>query len=160
MTVSLEWRPWGLDSARRKIRSAQRHYFSKRYSMMAHMQETEGTTAAMADSAAEVESERLGDALVELETDGISYGELSLTVALHGELDRTERLDGRYPPHLRRARRQGDPRGLRPAPRLVLSFTGSTEETAGPASLHVCGRGGLPSLRSSVPREAIRAART
>ena len=94
MTVSLEWRPWGLDSARRKVRSAQRHYFSKRYSMMAHMQETEGTTAAMADSAAEVESDRLGDALVELETDGISYGELSLTVALHGALDRTERLDG------------------------------------------------------------------
>ena len=35
MTVALEWRPWGLDSARRKIRGAQRHYFSKRYSMMA-----------------------------------------------------------------------------------------------------------------------------
>ena len=42
MTVAMEWRPWGLDSARRKIRGAQRHYFSKRYSMMAHMQETEG----------------------------------------------------------------------------------------------------------------------
>ena len=35
MTVSLEWRPWDLDAARRKIRGAQRHYFSKRYSMMA-----------------------------------------------------------------------------------------------------------------------------
>ena len=40
LTVSLEWKRWGLDSARRKIRSAQRHYFSKRYSMAAHMQET------------------------------------------------------------------------------------------------------------------------
>ena len=29
MTVSLEWRPWDLDAARRKIRGAQRHYFSK-----------------------------------------------------------------------------------------------------------------------------------
>ena len=42
MTVTLEWRPWDLDAARRKIRGAQRHYFSKRYSMMAHVQETEG----------------------------------------------------------------------------------------------------------------------
>ena len=45
MTVALEWRPWDLDAARRKIRGAQRHYFSKRYSMMAHVQETEGTAS-------------------------------------------------------------------------------------------------------------------
>ncbi len=59
MTVALEWRPWGLDSARRKIRGAQRHYFSKRYSMMAHMQETEGTSSAMVDSAADAASSPL-----------------------------------------------------------------------------------------------------
>ena len=29
LTVTLEWRPQRLDSARRKIRGAQRHYFSK-----------------------------------------------------------------------------------------------------------------------------------
>ena len=62
--------------------------------MAAHMQETEGTSAAMADTAAAAESDRLGDALVELETDGIAYGDLSLSIALHGELDKTERLDG------------------------------------------------------------------
>ena len=94
MTVAMEWRPWGLDSARRKIRGAQRHYFSKRYSMMAHMQETEGTSSAMVDTAAEAESSRLGNALVELETEGIAYGDLALTIALHGELEQTERLDG------------------------------------------------------------------
>ena len=94
MTVSLEWRPWDLDAARRKIRGAQRHYFSKRYSMMAHMQETEGTASAMVDSAAEVESGRLGDALVELETEGVAYGDLALTIALHGNLEQTQRLDG------------------------------------------------------------------
>ena len=94
MTVSLEWRPWDLDAARRKIRGAQRHYFSKRYSMMAHVQETEGTASAMVDSAAEVESGRLGHALVELETEGVAYGDLALTIALHGELEQTERLDG------------------------------------------------------------------
>ena len=94
MTVTLEWRPQNLDAARRKIRGAQRHYFSKRYSMSAAVQETEGTATAMVDTAAEAESERLGDALVELETDGIAYGDLALTVALHGPLSLTESLDG------------------------------------------------------------------
>ena len=94
MTVALEWRPWSMDAARRKIRGAQRHYFSKRYSMMAHLQETEGTSAAMVDSAAEAESSRLGNALVELETEGIAYGDMALTISLHGELEQTERLDG------------------------------------------------------------------
>ena len=94
MTVTLEWRPERLDAARRKIRGAQRHYFSKRYSMAAHVQETEGTASAMVDTAAAAESDRLGDALVELETDGIAYGDLSLTVAVHGPLSETESLDG------------------------------------------------------------------
>ena len=93
ITVSLEWRPYSLEAARRKIRGAQRHYFSKRYSMMAHVQETEGTASAMVDSAADAESGRLGGALVELEADGIAYGDIGLTVALHGELGRIEALD-------------------------------------------------------------------
>ena len=94
MTVALEWRPQRLEAARRKIRGAQRHYFSKRYSMAAHVQETEGTASAMEDTAAAAESDRLGDALVELETDGIAYGDLALTVAIHGPLGETESLDG------------------------------------------------------------------
>ncbi|MCZ0936887.1 MAG: hypothetical protein OXJ54_17130 [Gemmatimonadetes bacterium] len=94
LTVSLEWRPWTVEAARRRIRGAQRHYFSRRYSMAAHVQETQGTAAAMVDSAAAVESNRLGAALVELEADGVAYGEASLTVALHGALEETERLDG------------------------------------------------------------------
>ena len=93
-TVSLEWRPWAVEAARRRIRSAQRHYFSRRYSMMAHAQDAQGTAAAMVDSAAAAESDRLGAALVELEADGVAYGEASLTVALHGELEEIERLDG------------------------------------------------------------------
>ena len=93
-TVSLEWRPWTVEAARRRIRSAQRHYFSRRYSMMAHAQDAQGTAAAMVDSAAAAESDRLGAALVELEADGVAYGEASLTVALHGELEDIERLDG------------------------------------------------------------------
>ena len=94
LTVTLEWRPRRLDAARRKIRGAQRHYFSKRYSMAAHVQETEGSAAAMVDQAAAAESDRLGDALVELETEGVAYGDLALTIAIHGPLAVTERLDG------------------------------------------------------------------
>ena len=67
MTVSLEWRPWAVEGARRRIRGVQRHHFAKHYSMMAHMRETEGTAAAMVDSAGATESDGLGDALVELE---------------------------------------------------------------------------------------------
>ena len=100
MTVTLEWRPQGLDTARRKIRGAQKHYFAKRYSMASAVQETEGTASAMVDSAAAMESDRLGDALVELETDGIAYGDLALTVALHGPLSVTESLDGDIRQHL------------------------------------------------------------
>ena len=37
----------------------------------------------MVDTAAAAESDRLGDALVELETDGVAYGDLALTIAMH-----------------------------------------------------------------------------
>ena len=94
LTVSLEWRPQPLASSRRKIRSVQRHYFSKRYSMTAHMQDTQGTAAAMVDSAADAEAGRIAHALVELETEGVAYGDISLTIALHGDdLTRIEALD-------------------------------------------------------------------
>ena len=94
MTVSLEWRPYTTEAGRKKINSARKHYFSQRYSMMAHVQETEGSASAMEDSVASAESDRLSKALVELETDGIAYGDVSLSIALHGELAAIERLDG------------------------------------------------------------------
>jgi type IV secretion system protein VirB4 len=90
MTVVLEWRPWARGAARSKMRAAQRHYFSKRYSMAAHMQEKEGTGAAMEDAAASMEAERAGAALVELETDGVAYGDVALSVVIRGS---AERLD-------------------------------------------------------------------
>ena len=109
ITVALEWRPWGLDSARRKIRGAQRHYFSKRYSMMAHMQETEGTSSAMVDSARRCGIQplgqctgRAGDGRNRLRRSGAHH------LAARGPgADRT--AGRRYPPHLCQSRRQGDP---------------------------------------------------
>ena len=90
ITVVLEWRPWARGAARSKIRSAQRHYFSKRYSMAAHMQEKEGTTAAMEDAAATIEADRAGAALVELETDGVAYGDVALSVVIGGTPDKLD----------------------------------------------------------------------
>ena len=151
MTVTLEWRPQRLDSARRKIRGAQRHYFSKRYSMSAHVQETEGSAAAMVDTAAAAESNRLGDALVELETDGVAYGDLALTIAIHGPLEHTDSLDGDYPADLRQPRRQGDPGRVRPASHLVLEIARATPAAAGPIRVCIGGRDRVhgPDLRST-----------
>ena len=136
LTVTLEWRPQRLDSARRKIRGAQRHYFSKRYSMSAHVQETEGSAAAMVDTAAAAESDRLGDALVELETDGVAYGDLALTIAIHGPLEHSESLDGDIRRIFASSRRQGDPRGIRAASRLVLKIARATPAAA--STIRVC----------------------
>ena len=159
MTVALEWRPWSGAAGRKKIRDAQRHYFSKRYSMAAHVQETEGTSAAMEDSAAGAESDRLARALVELETDGVAYGEVSLTIALHGGLEETGRLDGDNPADLRAARCQGDPRRLRPALRLVGPDAGPATEPAVAARVHVGRSGGLPvpAVRPAPGRQPVRA---
>ena len=151
LTVTLEWRPQRLDSARRKIRGAQRHYFSKRYSMSAHVQETEGSAAAMVDTAAAAESDRLGDALVELETDGVAYGDLALTIAIHGPI-RALREPGRgYSADLRQPRRQGDPRGIRAASRLVLKIARATPAAASTIRVCIgrCDRLHGPDLRST-----------
>ena len=93
LTVSMEWRPKPTADARSKIRGVQRAHFSKRYSAVAHMQEKEGTSAAMVDATADEEAARLGLALVELEADGIAYGDISLTLALHGDLKDIEGRD-------------------------------------------------------------------
>ena len=94
LTVSLEWRRLAQNKARKRINSARRHYFTLRYTTVAHMQEKESTDAALEDSAASAEVNRLQDSLVELDTEGIAYGDLSLTVALHGEISQLEWMDG------------------------------------------------------------------
>ena len=93
LTVSMEWRPKPTGSSRKAIRTVQRAHFSKRYSAVAHMQETDGTSSAMIDATADEEASRLGSALVELEADGVAYGDISLTVAVHGPLPEIEAWD-------------------------------------------------------------------
>ena len=82
-TYVWEWQGLSIGKARGIIRSAQKHHFSSRYSMMAHARGTEGTDAALVDSAAAAESAALGDALVELQTEGIPWGKLAASLSIH-----------------------------------------------------------------------------
>ena len=89
-----EWRGLTMDKARGRIRSAQKHFFSGRYSMMAHAQDKQGTDAALLDSAAAAETAALGDALVELQSEGIPWGELAASLSVHAPtLRELEELD-------------------------------------------------------------------
>ena len=152
LTVSLEWRPWTVEAARRRIRGAQRHYFSRRYSMMAHVQETEGTAAAMVDSAAAVESDRLGGALVELEGGRRGLRRGRADGGAPRRLGRDRAPGRRRAAALRGARREGGPGGLRPAARLVRAAPGPAAGAAGANGVRL-GRA------RRVPRAGVRAAR-
>ena len=93
-TYVWEWQGLSIGKARGIIRSAQKHHFSSRYSMMAHARGTEGTEAALVDSAAAAESAALGDALVELQTDGVPWGKLAASLSIHAStLQQLEELD-------------------------------------------------------------------
>lgn len=90
-TLHWEWRRVEVAAARKRIQNARRHYHSKRWGLMAHARDTQGTTLAMEDGAASTEAERLGEALIEVEAEGEPYGELAVGLAVHGPLDDVER---------------------------------------------------------------------
>ena len=93
-TYVWEWQGLSTGKARGIIRSAQKHFFSSRYSMMAHASGTEGTDSALVDSAAAAESAALGDALVELQTEGVPWGRLAASLSVHApEVEQLEELD-------------------------------------------------------------------
>ena len=93
MTVSWEFRRLPTDKARRRIDSARKFFFAKRFSMMAHARDADGTSTAMLDEAADTQAARLGAAQAELEADGMPYGDLALGLTLHGPLEEIERHD-------------------------------------------------------------------
>ena len=87
LDLAAEWRREDTARSRRRIRSAQRHYHQQRYSLLAHASggdEAPQARGALADQAAEAQASQLGEALRELEVDGLPFGEHSLTVALRG----------------------------------------------------------------------------
>ena len=82
-----EWCREDTAKSRRRIRSARRHYHQKRYSMLAHASAGDAppqAQGALEDRAAEAEAVQLGEALRELEVDGMPFGEHSLCIALRG----------------------------------------------------------------------------
>ena len=81
-----EFRRLSGGEARKKIKSTRNHYFQKRYSLLAHAQDTQGTNLAMEDTAASSEADRLGAASRELEAEGMPYGEAAVGLAIHGSL--------------------------------------------------------------------------
>ena len=93
LTLSWEFRRLPTHRARSRIQAARRHFFSQRFSFASHMRDTQGTSEAMLDESADLEAGRLAGELVELESEGMPFGELSLSLTLHGELERIERRD-------------------------------------------------------------------
>ena len=93
MTISWEFRRLATDKARSRIQSARKFFFAKRFSMMAHASDADGTSSAMLDEAADTEAARLGTAQAELEAGGMPYGDLALGLTLHGPLEEIERHD-------------------------------------------------------------------
>lgn len=93
LTAHWEFRRLTTAQARKRIRTAQKHYFGRRYSMLAHATDTQSTDAALLDAAADAEVDRLAQAHVELETDAMPYGDLAAGLTLHGDLDRLEAAD-------------------------------------------------------------------
>ena len=88
LDLCCEWCREETGRSRRRIRSARRHYHQKRYSMMAHATAGDGSPhaqGALEDRAAQAEAGQLGEALRELEVDGLPFGEHSLCVTLRSE---------------------------------------------------------------------------
>ena len=87
LDLAAEWRREDTARSGRRMRSARRHYHQKRYSMMAHASAGEAApqaSGALEDKAAEAEAAQLGEALRELEVDGLPFGEHALAVVLRG----------------------------------------------------------------------------
>ncbi len=87
LDLAAEWRREDTAASGRRIRGARRHYHQKRYSMMAHASGDSASPqarGALEDRAAEAEADQLGEALRELEVEGLPFGQHSLCVALRG----------------------------------------------------------------------------
>ncbi len=83
-TVVMEWRPLDKLKALSRIRAVQKHYNTQRWSFWAAMTQTEGTNVALDDAPSGAAVDQLYRAALELDTVGVPYGELALSVAVGG----------------------------------------------------------------------------
>ncbi len=80
LELAWEWAPAPQEEARRRLRRAQKHFWQKRYSTASQMLGGGG----MVDQSAVTEADRIAEAGAELSSAGVAYGDLSLSLALHG----------------------------------------------------------------------------
>ena len=89
-TVALEWRPRETAAAKKAIQSTQKQYHMRTFSLASHATGSAESGQALGDASALAAVERLGEALIELETLGVAYGDLALTITLHGSMESIE----------------------------------------------------------------------
>ena len=80
LELAWEWAPCAQEEARKRLRKAQKHFWQARYSATSQMMGGGG----MVDAAAASEADRIAEAGAELGSAGVAYGDLSLSLALHG----------------------------------------------------------------------------
>ena len=91
LSVVIEWRGMDRYDAANKIKAVQKHYNNMRWSLWAAVQETEGTDAAVQDASSGAAVETLYAASLELETEGIPFGELAYSISV--AVDSRAKLD-------------------------------------------------------------------
>jgi type IV secretion system protein VirB4 len=88
----LEWQRLPADKVRRDIQSRRRHFFNKRISLINYVSPETQSDEMLVDDSAGATVNQLGEALVEVETNGHFFGSASLTLLLHsGDRERVRR---------------------------------------------------------------------
>lgn len=90
----LEWQRLGVDKVRRDIQARRRHFFNKRVSMVNYVSPETQPDEMLVDDSASATVGQLGDALVEIETNGHFFGSASLSLLLHAADYRTVKTAG------------------------------------------------------------------
>ena len=85
LSVVIEWRPLDRYDAAARVRSVQKHYNNARWSLWAGVQQTEGTGMALEDASSSAAVEQLHRAQLEIDHEGIPYGEFALSVSVGAE---------------------------------------------------------------------------
>ncbi len=80
----LEWQRLSNEKIRKDIHARRRHFFNKRVSIVNYAAPETQPDEMLVDDSAGATVSQLGDALIEIETNGHFFGSASLTVLLHG----------------------------------------------------------------------------
>ena len=80
----LEWQRLSNEKVRKDIHARRRHFFNKRVSIVNYAAPETQPDEMLVDDSAGATVNQLGDALIEIETNGHFFGSASLTLLLHG----------------------------------------------------------------------------